>query len=104
MTTGTINEAFAEGHAHSQSLFVGPHSKFIAGVASIVAYTEEAYVYAQIHVLGQWVHISEHLPLSQAPALIPLRYELEGNIPAGAEIRLAIRGVYEDISVFMMTS
>ncbi len=104
MTTGTINEAFAEGNAHTQSLFVGPHSKFIAGIASIVAYTEQAYVYAQLHILGRWIQISENLPLSQAPALIPLRHELEGNLPAGAEIRLAIRGDYEDISVFMMTS
>ncbi len=101
MSIGTIQESFANGPATTQSLFVGNNSKFVAGLASVESSAPGFAVGVEMRVLGTWLQISTNVI---APGLVVFPPALEGNIPAGTELRISITGGYTNASVFMMTS
>ncbi len=101
MSSGSIHENFSIGPAQTRSLFVGPNSKFIAGCASVGTSLGTFQVQAEINLLGSWLPISTSIG---APGLVKFPDDLEGNIPAGTELRLSLKGDFSDASVFMLTS
>ena len=101
MSSGSIHENFSVGPAQTRSLFVGPNSKFIAGCASVETAGSNFQVRAQINLLGRWLDISTSIG---AAGLVKFPDDLEGNIPAGSELRLSLTGSFADASVFMLTS
>lgn len=100
MSAGTIQESFSSGDQTSQSIFVGPNSKLIAGVSAVGTNTS-LIVVARIRVAGTTINISGNLA---SEGLIDFFDGLYGNIPAGTEVELRITGTYSDVQVFLMTS
>ncbi len=101
MSSGSIHENFSTGPAQTGSLFVGPNSKLIAGCASVGTAGSNFTVKAEINLLGSWLPISTSIG---AAGLVKFPDDLEGNIPAGTELRLRLAGSFADASVFMLTS
>ncbi len=101
MTASTLSKAFPSGDAETRSVFVGPQSKFVAGLAAVGSKGANFRVQAQIRIMDKWLDIS--LPID-SPGLVSFPNGLEGNLPAGAEMRVTVQGTYADATVFMMSS
>ncbi len=101
MTASTLSKTFTSGDAETRSVFVGPQSKFVAGLATAGSTGTNFLVRAQIRIMDQWLDISRPI---DSPGLVSFPNGLEGNLPAGAEMRVTVRGTYADATVFMMSS
>ena len=103
MSAGTIQERFPGGgsEAFSRSIYVGENSKLIAGMAFVASNTSIELT-LQMFALGGWITISFE-PLTDV-GIIRLPIGIEGNLPAGTEVRVRASGEYADADVFLMTS